>query len=708
MTYRSRTKYTPGGGPVVLLGQVSRFVSFSVLGWCLLSLFLILFVSEGKITDSFDLKLLKGLFTNFDLFGTALILLGLNGVLGAILSIPAIICLFLSRTFVEYHLSRYSLRGRILKLKLVKIIPLFILLLSHFIGLIFNLISAPQVISSWFRDDGQIASTVSATHFAMTDLIASFYDRSGLKPSVPVQKKIINSHINKKIHLFLLPADVLEDEDFKQELLKKKKDIKPVLFLMTGSNILEELTTLLSAGSGPTTEFLKSQIHLPENYGQVLKSEGTSSLLLLSPHLQFGRNLYGHGVESLEELKEEILMNEAQRRLVLSQISIMGALRWLGRFSFPGYQFSWGKLVDDDVYKLKEARQLSELDVKNSSFISFIQLSSMEKKFSSIQVPFRSVGWPSRISKNERRRLFAEVISEIENLLAEQSEPSKGLWMIVPYADDRRTNPLSLAYVKEKSDYLIHSIDEREGKFFLSMNHLGKGIARYLGEVKQDNGKMSQASTPSITPSGVVMNALGKSPALINCFETEVDPHGVGFYFQGTEFRERALSVFLNNLFNIPESELKLLGQKSLNLLTRDPGFGIICKADSKDDEDLYLLRFNPKERRLYSAHDSSISSSSLMLKVGHSLESISSSIENKSGTFVSRNVSSKTATMTSIKNSILEEFDVFKIGPLTNSKSEGQTSLRMLGDEESKMFFLKFGAEANEVIESFLRTRIR
>ena len=140
MSYKQRSKYTPGGGVLAFFEQVSRFISLSVAGWIFVAVFFILFGADSKVTDSFELRLFSSLFTDGQYLLTALMLIGMSGVLGALISLPSAFTLLLCRQYLDYQLLRMgSRRYSFVRERVLRYLPVVVLSLSHMLVLILSL-----------------------------------------------------------------------------------------------------------------------------------------------------------------------------------------------------------------------------------------------------------------------------------------------------------------------------------------------------------------------------------------------------------------------------------------------------------------------------------------------------------------------------------------------------------------------------------------
>ncbi len=158
MVYKQRSKYTPGGGVLAFFEQVSRFISLSAAGWIFLSVFFVLFGTDSKVTDSFDLRLFASLFTNGQYLLTALMLIGMSGILGALISLPSAFTLLICRQYLDYQLLRLgSRRYSFLRERVLRYLPIVVLSLSHVLVLLISITSAPQLSRSWLSEGNKIS-----------------------------------------------------------------------------------------------------------------------------------------------------------------------------------------------------------------------------------------------------------------------------------------------------------------------------------------------------------------------------------------------------------------------------------------------------------------------------------------------------------------------------------------------------------------------
>ncbi|MEY3902928.1 MAG: hypothetical protein RL189_2234 [Pseudomonadota bacterium] len=697
MAYRSRSKYTPGGGVLAFFEQVSRFVSLSVLGWVILSVFLILFVADGKITDSFDLRLVKSVFTDWRLFGTAASLLALNGIIGAIIALPAAFVLLMSRQYLDYHAGRTSRRGGAIKVKLVRTLPVAILILSHLSVLFLNLVSAPQITRNWFKKESHFASMTVGIHFVLTSLTRASFDKSsGATGKGSGSAKNDAAKSGRRLTVFMMPADFIESDDFKAEMVKLK-GAQRIPFIMSRSNLIEQLDSLFASNDSRTFDLFRKVLAAPHDYGNLQKDGGSDVLLSLSPQVRFGRQPLGLASNSLAGLKETLFVYEAQRRLILSQFQIFSALRLLDGLPFFGRNMEWLDLVSDDVARIRRSARLSNESAEGSKSVSVIQLSAFESRFSSIQAPFKPLGWPEKISAYEKRLITKNIVRELTQFLHDSAANEKGLWAILPYADDRRVNPVSYALVKENAD-LNSNLNERQMHTFgMFENELGQLLGQFV-----------DSELLPVTPENNAQNAKISQPGKVRlmCSVTEVDSAGSDFQFQSSEQREKSLGELLNSLSQLPLGDLAFLSKKSLNLIARDPGIGFLCRTDQQSIDETYLLKFQGYSKL---TGVSELPPSILVAKGQASAGGLPRQQGGRLSAAPSERLSlPRTFDEISLQRDVLNEFLLFQLQP-SDATSEPQRSFlwRSLDSREQELFFSKFEIETLKAIENFARARI-
>lgn len=697
MAYRSRSKYTPGGGVLAFFEQVSRFVSLSVLGWIVLSLFLILFFADGKITDSLDLRLVKGIFTDWRLFGTAIVLVALNGVLGGLIALPAAIVLLLIRQYLDYRANRSVRRGGAFKLKIVKGFPVAVLLLSHVVVLFLNLVAAPQLTRHWFKDDSHISSVLVGSHYILTSITrTSFGQSSEAQPvaGAPKQNSTAKPDRQSGRHLYLvmMPADFIESDDFKSEQTRLR-DAVTIPYIIPKSNINEQLEALFADGRGSHFNLARKSIQSPKDYGK-LNSDGTSKVLMgMSRQIRFGRQLSGLGTDSLGSLKNQLTIYESQRRLVMSQFQIFGVFRLFEGIPFLGNKFNWLDLVSDDVARIRSGGLLLRSS-KETNSISVLQLSGIENRFSNIQTPFRPVGWPSKISTYERRLITRNTIRELMQYFQDIGTGENSMWAIIPYADDKRINPMSSAILKSDSQLLSELNFENPQNIGALNEELGRVFLKFFGE------KIDEP----VKPIQLTKNTIPK----LKCFETEVDPGSPDFQFQPVELRERSLGELLNSLVHLSENDLSFMNRSSLNLISRDPGFGFLCRTEHQTIDEFYLLKHRTMDSVIRPPTASALTSSILVSKSSNVSDSGTRQQVMKNNASSHKSESVVTTGEFSLKSDVLDDFVLYQLSPIVSGADKSKISWRLIDEREGAMFFSKFQTETLSAIETFARARIR
>jgi len=709
MAYRSRSKYTPGGGVLAFFEQVSRFVSLSVFAWVALSVFLILFVADGKITDSFDLRLVQGVFTQPKLTWTALVLIAMNGVIGGLLSLPSAFVLFMTRQYLDFYSGR-ARRSGIIRIKIVKSLPVVVLLMTHFTVLFLNLVSAPQLTRSWFKQDSQVASVLAGSHFALSSLTRKSFEVASEKRVSGQPDAQNNSATNasqKSAQIIFIPADVLESEEFKSEQ-SKLKDAYKIPFVISKSTITDQLEELFTDGSGSASSLVRKTFNAPQHYGRLHKQDGAGVLISITPQLRFGRHLLGLATDSLAHLKDSIFVNESRRRLVSSQVQLFGVFRFMDGLPFLGKKIDWLDLVSDDVARVRAsaARMGSPRNFKRS--VTVMQLSGMERRYSNIHVPFRPTSWPEKISINEKKLIVKNLVRELVQYINDVASSENDLWIILPYADDKRVSPQSFALVKSGVQMPSRFKEGAAHSLGILNIEMGRFLLDFLGELVP-SAQMAASEVANI-PSTKSIPALSavKQNSKIRCFETEIETDANDLRFQQPEFRERSLGELLNSLTQLPESDLSFLSHGALPLIARDPGFGFICKTENQSIDETYLVKPILRTDASNDEKNDFVNSSILVWRPGAEGDASGRASQFKGVSTALKVRGPEVNDVFSLKADVLREFRIFQLVPASIESSSSPPVWREFDQGESKLFFSKFGPETLQAVEYFARARIR
>jgi hypothetical protein len=702
MAYKSRSKYTPGGGVLAFFEQVSRFVSLSVLGWVATSLFFILFLADGKITDSFDLRLLKGVFSDVHLTWTALVLVAMSGIVGGLLSLPSAVVLFLTRQYLDFHSARSSRKSGLIRVKIVRSLPVTILVLCHLTAVLFGLVSAPQLTRNWFESGSRFSSSLTGIHFVLSSLSRKSFGTEGSESLLSQGKRAEDTTAanrnSKHVQIFFVPADVLESEEFQSEQ-SKLKDAQKIKFIMTKSNLSEQIDDLFSEGTGQTSRLVKKIVRSPRHYGRVQRDKDFSALLSISPQLRFGRAPYGRGTDSVAQMTEEILVYESQRRLVASQVQLFGVFRLFEGLPILGRQMDWLDLVSDDIARIRAVAKENSAHRAALKSLSIIQLSALERGFESVNVPFRSFGWPEKISQHEKRLIIKNTLRELSQYIQDVSSGVDVLWVVLPYADDKRISPASFAFVKPGVSLPNEFRPGTESHFGVMNVEMGRFLRGFLGE--------SALTGPSELHSGQTISSKAK-PETIRCFESEVDLESNDFLFQPAESRQRSLGQLLNFLPQLPKGDLEFLSRGTLHLVARDPGFGFVCKVENQAFETTYLIKpALSSEDAKFERRDPT--NTSILVSSAHSgrdAQQVSSRQRNLNSSQV---VSGSAKFENNVfKGEVLSGFRVFVFTQKNDDSSAAMLGLREFDKRESLEFFARFEPETLQAFEGFARARIR
>lgn len=705
MAYRSRSKYTPGGGVLAFFEQVSRFISLSVAVWMAVALFLILFAADGKITDSFDLHLFQGLFTDWKIFWTALMLVALSGLIGVLISMPASLVLLLSRQYLDFQLGRSSRRNAAFRIYIVRNLPALVLVLTHVFVFSMNIISAPQLSRAWLKEGNKISELIAAGHFAMTSLTRGTASEAPIKNPQNVLKNIPagKSTGARSVHLILVPAEQIESNEFVSEQAKLPGAVR-VPFVIKRSSVSDQLDYLLAGVVGPSAELARKVMQSPKDYAKAIVKNKSQVMVSISPQVRFGKQLFGYGTETLTGFKDSLLLQEAQRRLVLSQVHLFGFFRVFNGIPFLGTGLTWLNLIADDVARLRQAATVVSSFKKNVNSLTIIQLSGLEKEFKSVRSPFRPSGWMLQQSSFENRIVNKNFMRELIQYLHDVDARDSAYWIILPYADDRRTDPRSFAIVSAGSELL------KQDRFFSGpvlgaiTEDFSRELSIYLDEVKNIDLMQPLAHSTDVRSfeGSPLKEQLGSK---LSCFETEVDFNDPDFKFQPVDVRERSLGQLLNSLPLMPDTDLAFLGRSMVNLVSREVGLGFLCRTQNQSIEEIYLL----KHRGIQAWNGSSKG-----LRQGGSVLLNKS---NQKGVDVQRSIKTKetipralqSVRNKSIRYEVLEEFVVLHLVPGA-AESEGTLpwNWRRMDESESKYFFSRFELDALQAIELSARARIR
>lgn len=703
MAYRVRSRYTPGGGVLAFFEQVSRFVSLSVALWIGVSLFLILFFSDGKVTDSFDLHLLSGIFTNGQIFLTSVILISCSGVLGAIISIPASIVLLLTRQYLDFHLSRSSRRHSFFRMHVVKNIPLFVLVSSHFLLFFLNLASAPQLTRSWFREGSKVSELLTGSHFALASLTRrqAIENRVNAK-AMNSERDSIQASDAKRVQLIFVPAAQMETDEFLSEVTKIPGAIK-IPFIMPRSSVIDQMDFLLRDISGITAQIARKTIHKSSDYSRIISKDRSQTMVSASPQIRFGNQLAGLGTDSMINLNDHLLYLEAQRRIILSQVQLFGFFRLVNGVPFINSSFTWLNLVADDVSRLRSAAIMdSRMDPKLNS-ISIIQLSGLETEFKNVKTPFRPLGWMLQDKSYEFKIVNKNIARELLQFVFDVGGRDLSNWIILPYADDNRDHPKSFAIIPSRLQILKDGQPSADfGPGFLS-GDIARGLSHYLSE--SNSATIFPSGIPDVSLVGVTGTNKNEEPKLLFCSETEVDFVDPEFKFQSIELREKSLGQILNSLPLMPESDLAFLGKSLSSLVSRELGLGFLCQIKNQLSRETYLLKYRDTNAWNAALKGTRIKSSIFLNK---SSENVAEASNNSKSKLIAAGVVHQSLKET-MRPDVLREFVVLQ---LDHVGGQGDTEVswnwRRLDESESDDFFAKFRFDTLHAIELSARARIR
>ncbi|NBW83297.1 hypothetical protein EBR21_16225, partial [bacterium] len=441
------------------------------------------------------------------------------------------------------------------------------------------------------------------------------------------------------------------------------------------------------------------------DYGIPKRNADAVALISLSPQLRFGRQPVGLGADSLSYLKEKLLVYESQRRLLLSQFQIFGMIRLFDGIPFFGQKINWLEMVSDDVSRIRNTgSRLSGLE-KYSNGIVVIQLDSLENRFSSVHPPFRPKGWPLRISSQERRMVIKNIFRELTQYIQDNASSERDLWMMLPYSDEKRIKPVSVAVFKAGIDFMTELRSKGQTGLGVMNDELGMELGKFLAS-------NAQIRHLDVDP-GSKQVAASNSPRL-RCFETEIDNSSANFQFQASEMRERSLGELLNSMVQMPEDDLRFLSRGSLNLIAREPGFGFVCRTESQSINETFLLKYGTGELHLQRLPGNNFFSSILISRQQAFAETGGKGSSKGSSVRLTQQgvapANAKPIDDFAMKREVLSDFVVYQLLPRFNptGETDAQSSWRVLDRRETQMFFAKFEIETLRALETFARARIR
>lgn len=692
MLYKQRSKYTPGGGVLAFFEQVSRFISLSVAGWIFLSVFFILFGTDSKVTDSFELKLFSNLFTDVQYFLATLMFIGMSGILGAVISIPSAVTLLLCRQYLDYQLLRLgSRRYSFVRERILRHLPVFVLVLSHVCVLLLSLASAPQLSRNWLSEGNKISEWLAGGHFVLTSLTRTAHlpTPTAIK-STGGAKSTSASYGAKgeRIHLFFVPAELMDSAEFGGEIVKFNKAAS-VPFVIQRSSVNEQIEGLMLSLSGETALLARKTLALPKSYNRIISKNKSQTVVSISPQIRFGKELAGYGTEYLSRFNDSIMDQEAQRRLALSQIQLFGVFRAFNGVPFLSSNLQWLNLIADDVARIRMVSKLvSSLDPKKDSII-ITQLFGLERVFSNVNPPFRPVGWQLNQASYEKRIVSKKLTRELFQYLSDFVRDETDHWLILPYADDKRLNPKSIAIFSQSDSMVSKHINDAKGTLFTS-----EDFAKTLGQGSAHERRVKSSFKP-VTDTG---------PQL-ECFETELDLKNFDFSFQSIFNRERSLGQLLNYLPLMRDTDLNFLGRSGTSFVTRELGLGFLCRNDALGTSEHYLLKFRGSREQLTTSAGKAQFFSALV-DWGHSRQSEKSKVKTADTTGDADQVMS---TQVKINRSVLREFAIMKLTKdFSGPQGEEQIFWKLLDDKSTDFFFQRFERSVLEAIEMSARARIR
>ncbi|MEY4066689.1 MAG: hypothetical protein RIR26_2897 [Pseudomonadota bacterium] len=707
MGYRARSRYNQGGGVLAFFEQVSRFVALSVVAWVLVSLLFIFFNVNGKLTDSLELHIVRGIFSNGKLFGTTLLLVAVSGIFGALISLPAAFVLLLTRRYLDYHIGRSSRRGNFLKVYFLKYLPVTVLVVSHVLALVLNLMSAPQVSRAALPEGSELSRLITKGHFLLDSLthqrLAQSLGKSKDDFSVPMVS--VKKGPSQRIHFIFLPADLIDSQEFAEETAKQTK-WRQMPFVIQRSSFREQIEGLFSNVSDPAAQLVRDTVRLSAFSGASAVLNRGQVILSLSPQLSFGSKLTGYGSSSLTTFNQDLVQQERQRRILLSQIHLFGVLRIFGGLANFGDHLGWHFLIADDMARLREVTRIQAALDNDLLGIVVIQLSGLENSFRNIFPPFEPHGWSLQQSSFEKRLVIQHLVRELSNYTENVERTAFGHWIVLPYADERRLKPQSSAIVS--SDSALNLFDRMSlGDQFgavaedlaLQLNRIavGPSVQELVqpSDLKQPESlRSAQSSAPKIT-----------QIQRMQCAESEVDFSSSGFQFQQSETRERGFGQLLNAISVMSETDLAFLSKSASNLVGRDLGLGLLCRQPGTDSGSVYLLKYKGGHSGANAAAGF-LPGSSVVMGIWDKKQ-VSNDKSNRSKAVTP--AESTENVQVNLERDVLNEFLVLKRHSPSASLSQNEKPEWVLLDtSESKSFFAQFELDTLSAIERSARARIR
>lgn len=613
-------------------------------------------------------------------------LIGMSGVLGALISLPSAFTLLLCRQYLDYQLLRMgSRRYSFVRERVLRYLPVVVLSLSHMFVLILSLASAPQLTRGWLSEGNKLSEWLAGGHFVMTSLTRSAHAIEPRAPQLSDKKAEVASArlAKRRVHLVLIPADQMDSEEFKSEL-EKFKQFESVPFIIQRSSVNEQVESLMLRIPGETAELARKALSLPKSYNRVVSKKNSQTVVSMSPQIRFGKELAGYGTEYLTGFNDSIMHQETQRRLVLSQIQLFGLFRAFNGVPFLSSNLQWLNLIADDVARIRTVSKLVSTLDNNKESIIVIQLFGLEQAFSNVNPPFRPVGWQLSQSSYEKRIVNKKVTRELFQYLSDFSRDERSQWLILPYADDKRLNPKSVAVFSKSDPHFLTHMKNPLGSLYTNID-----VARALTQESPTH----------------VAKATEEADAQLNCVETELDLKNSDFSFQAIFNRERSLGQLLNYLPQMRDSDLSFLGRSGTSFVTRELGLGFICRNLAFGRPEQYLLKFRgtreqPTEKasnkRFYSA----------LVERGDGRASEKTKVKSTEGLASTEMMS---MSRVNINAGVLTEFSVSKLtAEQSGASGEEVVVWKLLDEKNADYFYQRFQGSVLEAIEASARARIR
>lgn len=397
---------------------LSRYVLYSSIFWVLFAIMCFITLYSQSYGEKSNFTLFSSWHLGLISIAVILGILIFSALLGAVISLPAIIL----KILMKIRVDKKSQKGQkpVILIYLSTYFPILICIISNLFVVLISTSTAPQQMRKWFDPN-----------FRLYKIQVKIYNEIfEIKKNTLYKEWRNNSKdLNKDAKfIFLLPQNVLNYKDAFSETRKiLTKENQWLLYLPTKESLTASI--LNDVYFADDRLFLPAPIQIThENYSENKKTLKTKNFIGIN-----GKNMLNfNNIFSKDSLSGNInntWFNIFLNRIAIAQPQILLFFR-TGIISPIFNAWNWENLTNSNSYLLYSyGQKIGNLQKQKENFLFF--LTEMEgKKENSF---FKAIEWPENISKEEFEKNLKDIDSYLAVVIKALKDSGLEKIVVVPY-----------------------------------------------------------------------------------------------------------------------------------------------------------------------------------------------------------------------------------------------------------------------------------